>query len=116
MDTDSSQPPARIDAAFRNGSLTAVGIILGFSLGFTVQWATDPDPWTWLDVLASVFLMAGLTLQIKSLAELLEVDSLEVPVYRRAKNRFLKGLMITGGGVLITIAANLLDEGFRLFS
>lgn len=103
----------KIDPAFRNGSLTAVGIILGFSLSFTVQWATDPDPWTALDLVAAVFLVGGLVMQVLSLAELLDVDSLEIRVYRRAKNRFMHGLLVTSGGVLVTIIGNMIEVGFR---
>ena len=32
-----SKPPPSIDATFRNGSMTAVGIILGFSLSFITR-------------------------------------------------------------------------------
>jgi hypothetical protein len=41
-DETGAADPQRIDAAFRNGSVTAVGIILGFSLGFLSQWASNP--------------------------------------------------------------------------
>ena len=43
----------RIDATFRNGSVTAVGIILGFSLGFLSQWASNPIAWSVVDIAAA---------------------------------------------------------------
>jgi hypothetical protein len=114
--TDPTDPSfQRIDPAFRNGSLTVVGIVLGFSLSFAVQWATDPSPWTPLDVVAALLLVIGLALQISSLSKLLEVNSLEVPVYRHAKNRFLHGLFVTAGGVFVTIVSNAYEVGFHLF-
>lgn len=114
-DPSLSHPTApRIDPAFRNGSLTAVGIVLGFSLSFAVQWANDPAPWTRIDLLAAALLLGGLTFQIRALAALLEVNSLEIPVYRRAKNHFMAGLLVTAAGVGVTILGNILDQGLAL--
>ncbi|BCP52922.1 hypothetical protein K32_15390 [Kaistia sp. 32K] len=103
-----SEPATRIDAAFRNGSLTAIGIIVGFSLGFTAQWATDASAWMPWDYVAAIALAIGIVLQIKALAEMLEVNSLEIPVYQRAKNRFMIGLLITAFGVAMIIVVSAL--------
>ena len=100
------EPTPRIDATFRNGSLTAIGIVLGFSLGFTAQWATDEAPWITSDYVAAIALVIGIVLQIKALAEMLEVNSLEVSVYQRAKNRFMLGLMVTAVGIAMVIVVN----------
>jgi hypothetical protein len=100
------EPTARIDATFRNGSLTAIGIVLGFSLGFTAQWATDDTPWIASDYVAAIALVIGIVLQIKSLAEMLEVNSLEIPVYQKAKNRFMSGLLVTAFGIAMVIIVN----------
>jgi hypothetical protein len=104
------EPPPRIDAAFRNGSLTAMGIILGFSLGFTAQWATDGTTWILSDYAAAVALTIGIVLQIKALAQMLEVNSLEIPVYNSAKNRFMTGLLVTAFGIAMVIIVNALTE------
>lgn len=107
MDPSSPREPVpRIDSTFRNGSLTAMGIVLGFSLGFTVQWATDDSPWMTTDYLEAVVLSIGVALQIKALAEMLEVNSLEIPVYQRAKNRFMLGLLVTALGIVTMIILN----------
>ena len=100
------EPTPRIDATFRNGSLTAIGIVLGFSLGFTAQWATDDSPWILSDYVAAIALTIGIVLQIMSLAEMLEVNSLEIPVYQRAKNHFMHGLMVTAVGIALVIVVN----------
>jgi hypothetical protein len=100
------QPPRRIDAAFRNGSLTAIGIILGFSLGFTAQWATDDSTWALSDYAAALALTAGIILQIRALAQMLEVNSLEEAVYNAAKNRFMAGLLVTAFGTAMVIVVN----------
>ena len=61
----------RIDATFRNGSITAVGIILGFSLSFLSQWASNPIAWSRVDIAAAVPLVFGIVLQAIALADLL---------------------------------------------
>jgi hypothetical protein len=103
------EPVPRIDSTFRNGSLTAMGIVLGFSLGFTVQWATDDSPWMVTDYIEAVALALGVGLQIKALAEMLEVNSLDIPVYQRAKNRFMLGLLVTAFGIALMILINVLS-------
>ena len=34
-----------IDATFRNGSLTAISVVVGFSLTFLNRWAALPGTW-----------------------------------------------------------------------
>ena len=34
-----------IDSTFRNGSLTAIGVVVGFSLGFSNNWASSGGEW-----------------------------------------------------------------------
>ena len=37
--------PATIEATFRNGSLTAMSVLVGFSLSFLNRWASLPGAW-----------------------------------------------------------------------
>ena len=37
--TDQPKVPERIEPEFRNGSLTAISVIVGFSLSFLSRWA-----------------------------------------------------------------------------
>ena len=60
-----------IDATFRNGSMTAVGIILGFSLNFVTRWGANPVPWQMVDLFAVVPLLTGIAFQVWSFAVLL---------------------------------------------
>ena len=59
-----NKPPPTIDATFRNGSMTAVGIILGFSLSFITRWGANPVPWQVVDLVAVVPLLAGIAFQV----------------------------------------------------
>ena len=35
----------RVEILFRNGTITVVGIVVAFSLGFLTHWAANPIPW-----------------------------------------------------------------------
>jgi hypothetical protein len=75
-DPQSQHADERIDTNFRNGSVTAVGIILGFSLGFLSQWAANPIAWSKIDIVAAIPIVVGIILQGKAFADLLSTESL----------------------------------------
>lgn len=108
-------PPseARIDATFRNGSVTAIGIILGFSLGFLSQWASNPIAWSRVDVIAALPIVAGIGLQGKAFADLLSPQSLILAKYERARSIFLLGLTLVALGVAGAIMLDILGLGPR---
>jgi len=109
-DPDASAPE-RIDATFRNGSLTAIGIVVAFSLGFLSRWGGTPGSWTRSDAFAVVAITIGIALQIKALADLLSVRCLAFVVYRRAIRAFLAGLVLVSVGVAAAIFADLFGYG-----
>ena len=43
-----------IEAVFRNGSVTVVGVPAGFSLSFLTAWAANPLPWQLHDLFGIV--------------------------------------------------------------
>ena len=112
---DDSGPP-RIDATFRNGSVTAVGIVIGFSLGFLSQWASNPISWSKVDIAAAIPIIFGIALQGKAFADLLSIDSLVLANYERARVVFLVGLSLVAAGVAIAILLDILGLGPRTLS
>jgi hypothetical protein len=103
----------RIDATFRNGSITAVGIILGFSLSFLSQCASNPIAWSRVDAAAAVPLVLGIVLQAVALADLLSVRSLIASKYERARMVFLAGLALVAAGIGVAIILDILGLGPR---
>ncbi len=99
------KPHHKIDATFRNGSMTAVGIILGFSLNFITRWGANPVPWQLVDLVAVVPLLVGIGFQVWAFATMLKPESIEVEVYTRATNHFLLGLfgVLAGTGAAIIL-------------
>jgi hypothetical protein len=100
-----------IDSVFRNGSVTAIGVVVGFSLGFLSRWAALPGEWSTSDLVSVTLIGLGLILQVKSLADLLFITCLELKRYNRSIRFFLTGLIFVGLGVVLAIFADLM--GFR---
>ncbi|MER9231672.1 hypothetical protein NKI56_06145 [Mesorhizobium sp. M0622] len=92
-----------IETVFRNGTITTVGILLAFSLGFITHWAANPIPWQTYHLLAVLPILIGIGLQMRALAMLLDTKSLQRRVYERASRFFMTGLIFTGCGVGLAI-------------
>jgi hypothetical protein len=101
-------PPSRIDPTFRNGTMTALGVLLAFSLGFVIQWVSNPLPWEVVDIFALIPMALGILLQLKALADLLEYESLVLANYRRACRFFITGVLFTASGVAIALIIDVL--------
>lgn len=102
------QQEALMDPTFRSGTITAVAILLGFSLNFLSRWALYPSIWTIYDAMAVVPLIGGTGLQVWAAVMLLSRDSLRVSVYDRAKRRFLIGLCVVSIGIAAAVLIELL--------
>ena len=102
----SEEPPKPIEAVFRNGSVTVVGVVVGFSLTYLTSWASRPSPWQLHDLIAIVPLAAGSVLQLLSLSALLHTNSLERPIYDRAVRLFLIGLVLVCVGLVGVITVD----------
>ena len=105
------EPPARIDATFRNGSLTAISVVLGFSLSFLNRWAALPGPWQRTDLAAVAAISLGIVAQVIAVASLLSTRSLGLAYYHRAVVVFLVGLACVALGVALAIAGDLIGGG-----
>jgi hypothetical protein len=92
-----------IESVFRNGTITVVGVVLSFSLGFLTQWASNPIPWRLTDLPTLILISIGIVIQLRSLALLLKTESLKKVVYDRASRLFLIGIIVSGSGVFLAI-------------
>ncbi len=104
-------PDEKIDATFRNGSLTAAGIILGFSLNFISHWVSNPNDWSRIDILPMLLLTIGIGIQVKVFADLLARDSLNAAKYDRSRRLFLIGLGIVAAGIGLALVNDILGLG-----
>ena len=107
----SDTPAPKIEATFRNGSLTAISVVLGFSLSFLNRWAGLPGSWTRGDLIAVAAISLGIVFQITAVALMLPVRSLVLRRYDRAIRVFLVGLVLVAAGVAIAIAGDVAGFG-----
>ena len=92
-----------IDPEFRSGSLTAISLVVGFSLSFLSLWAGLGGRWQAFDLVAVLAILLGIAVQIKALADLLSVGSLVLANYNRSRKLFLIGLALVALGVAFAI-------------
>jgi len=107
-------PSKKIDSTFRNGSITVIGVILAFSLGFLNNWAFQDGPWTWYDIVAVVLITTGIGCQIRTVAGLLSPASLDLPIYKRLVLFFIVGLTLMSAGILLALAGDIIAAGTPL--
>lgn len=105
METEDEEP--RVEMLFRNGTLTAVCILLSFSLTFVTQWAHNPVPWGLADLPTLILLTLGILMQAWSLKELLTHDSLKRSVFDAASQTFVRGVAMTSLGVISAVVIDL---------
>lgn len=120
VDSTPSLPPMdpsvakRLDPAFRNGSVTAIGVVLAFSLGFLNNWAAATVEWIPGDLFAVASIAVGIVFQVVAMAGMLAIESLEEAKYRRLIRIFMIGLALVSLGVLIAIGGDALGYGKTL--
>ncbi|MGX9148008.1 hypothetical protein [Mesorhizobium sp. 128a] len=102
-----------IETMFRNGTITVVGILLAFSLGFVTHWAANPVPWQLHDLFAVAPILGGIALQMRALSILLDVGSLRRQVFDRANRIFMFGLILTACGVGLAILLDVFEMSVR---
>jgi hypothetical protein len=105
--------PERIESTFRNGSITTVGIVVGFSLSFVSAWASSPLPWSRSDILVVLPLVLGIALQVVAMAQLLSPRSLILANHERARRAFLAGVVLVASGIAIALTLDVLGLGQR---
>lgn len=111
---DEAPAPAKIHPEFRNGSLTAISVLIGFSLSFLSRWAGTPGKWHTVDLVAVAFIVLGSATQIWALGSLLFVSSMIAANYERATRTFLVGLIIVALGVAAAILGEIIGVGHNV--
>lgn len=108
---DPEKPP--IDSTFRNGTITAFGVTVSFSLGFLSQWASAPGVWHSYDTVPALVIFLGVVLQIRALSLLLPIEGLQHRIYEKATRTYMAGLTLTGLGVFSAVSADAITALFK---
>ncbi|WP_342051483.1 MULTISPECIES: hypothetical protein [unclassified Cupriavidus] len=99
-------PPPTVPAGFRQGIITAITVLLGFSLAFWRFWGFESTGrWSSLSILAGACLLLAVALQIVALFRALRIEDDAVPEYRRTVRWFIASAF----ALLIGLAGAMID-------
>ncbi|MBE7731566.1 hypothetical protein [Devosia faecipullorum] len=107
--TDQESSEQKVELLFRNGTLTVAGIMLAFSLNFITQWASNPLPWTLIDLPTLAMISAGILIQAVALTRFLGHDSVVKRKFDRANSIFVVGVFVTAVGAISAIVIDFLQ-------
>ncbi len=99
---------------YRSSLVTAIGIILGFVLGFTANWATQPVTETgWADYIIGFGLLVSVVLQIIALYRILNNSYPKEKAgkyYQTTLKCFITGLCCSFAGILVSIFQTIFNQ------
>ncbi|HWX12772.1 MAG TPA: hypothetical protein VNZ04_12390 [Trinickia sp.] len=93
--------PQPVPAGYRQGVITAITVLLGFSLTFWRFWGFESTGrWTLRSVFSAVALIAAVSLQIVALFRALRIEDDEIVEYRTTVRWFLASAVALLVGLL----------------
>jgi hypothetical protein len=99
---------------YRSSLVTAIGIILGFVLGFTATWATQPVSETdWSDYIIGLSLLGSVALQITALYRILNNTYPKENAgryYQKTLKYFIVGLSVAFIGITLSIVQTIINS------
>lgn len=90
---------------YRQGLITAITVLLGFSLAFFKFWTFEaPGDWTARSVAATSTIVVAVGLQIVALFRSLRLEDDSETEYRKTVRWFVASAAVLLGGLLVTVA------------
>jgi multisubunit Na+/H+ antiporter MnhB subunit len=101
---------ARITETERNGSITALGVLLGFSIAILSEWSNRPGKWELVGAIPLFLYGSSVALQVFALYRALQIPRETQAQHRRTINLAVVGLVVMFLGFLSTIAIDVLEQ------
>jgi membrane protease YdiL (CAAX protease family) len=101
---------ARISETERSGSITALGVLLGFSIAILSDWSNRPGQWELVGAIPLLLYGISVALQVVALYRALQVPREIQADHRRTINLAVIGLVVMFVGFLSTIVIDVLGE------
>jgi multisubunit Na+/H+ antiporter MnhB subunit len=101
---------ARISETERNGSITALGVLLGFSIAILSEWSNRPGKWEPAGAIPLLLYGSSVALQVLALYRALQVPREMQAQHRRTINLAVIGLVVMFVGFLSTIVIDVLAQ------
>lgn len=96
---------APLPEGYRQGIITAITVLLGFSLAFFKFWTFEaPGEWTGRSVAATVTIVVAVALQIVALFRSLRLEDDSAAEYRKTVRWFVASAVVLLVGLLVTVA------------
>lgn len=105
-----SVPVALLTDTQRSGSITAIGVILGFSLTLTTQFSTGPGKWDPTGVKLLAGFLAGIVLELTALFSVLRLPPLSAKAHRNAVVRFVFGIALVLLSFFVKVAFDVSND------
>src|SRR5262245_28689271 len=100
----STPTPSSIPVGYRPGLLTAISVVLGFSLAFLRFWGFEaPGVWTPHSVIAAVVLIAAIVLEVVTMIRSLRLEDDEPSEYRKTIKWFATSIVVLLVAVLVAV-------------
>jgi hypothetical protein len=97
----------------RNGSITGIGIVLGFSLTFAGQWSLGSEPWHYFSIIAIIIALPGIIAQLIALLKILSLPMVTVDDHKSLTKLFFRGMALVLSGYIIGVLVDLgMDKGW----
>jgi hypothetical protein len=93
----------RITESERSGSITALGVLLGFSITILSGWSNRPEPWALVGAIPLSFFGSSVFLQVFALYRALQVPREFQAAHRKTIKLAIAGLIVMFVGFLSTI-------------
>lgn len=98
------QPRTLLPEGYRQGIITAITVLLGFSLAFFRFWGFEaPGDWTPRSVIATSTLVVAVGLQIVALFRSLRLEDDDPVEYRKTVRWFIASAVVLLVGLLIAV-------------
>ena len=101
---------ARISETERNGSITALGVLLGFSIAILSEWSNRPGKWEPVGAIPLFLYGSSVALQVLALYRALQIPREIQAQHGRTINLAVIGLAVMFLGFLSTIAIDVREE------
>jgi len=90
VDRKESSHPAVMPDGYRQGLITAITVLLGFSLTFLRFWAFEaPGQWAWVSIVSTGTSIVAIVLQLVALFRSLRLEDHEPTEYRKTVRWFI---------------------------
>ena len=98
--------PCPLPAGYRQGIITAITVLLGFTLAFFRFWGFEASgEWTIRSIIAASTLVAAVVLQIVALFRSLRLEDDDREEYRKTVMWFVASAVVLLVGLLIAVVA-----------